>query len=145
MKDSFDRAAEYLEAVRSAFGRLAAEGRMSVVEYRYDGEHFGNAVLVLESGRLRIQIVRDRGQNLIWVGPPGDREGHDLDAVLELLGQATTLADGRFMAEALLPELAEVVEQHRRAIEELFARERATESAARLEELRRKRAKRLFG
>ena len=145
MNDSFDRAAEYLEAVRSAFGRLAADGRMSVVEYHYDAKHFGNAVLVLESTRLRIQIVRDRDQNLISVGPPGVREGHDLDSVLELLGQATALPDGRFMAEASLPELAGIVAQHRRAIEDLFLPERASESAARLEEIRRQRAKRLFG
>src|SRR5690606_25922693 len=145
MTNTFDHAGEYLEAVRHAFGALADGAGMRVVEYRYDVEACGNALLVLEAKRLRLRIVRARGQNVMWAGPPGDREGRDLGPVLHLCGVRESLPDGRPLADASPRQLAAVIERHRSAIEEVFTPDRAPESRTRLEEIQRERATRLRG
>lgn len=145
MNEGFDRAAEYLAEVRHAFGEVAEEAGLSILECSYDGAHFGNAVVVLESKRLRVSIAKDRGQNLLSIGAPGDGPESSVDAVLKVIGEPDTTSDGRFMAQASLSELAEVVHRHRSRFESLFAPDHLEKTAAALQAVKTRQLKDRFG
>jgi hypothetical protein len=62
-----------LEAVPEAFKELVKEHQFSITEETYAPRSFGNAVLDLDGARLRLRLVRDRGQVWVDVGSVDDR------------------------------------------------------------------------
>jgi hypothetical protein len=132
---------ELLRMLADHFGFLWGESRYRIVDSRTT-ESFGNALVVIASDRLRINVARDRGQ-FLWVfqAPQmGEPEWYDLDVIWRLL-------TGETVATATEPpeNVAAFLRERLTEIEDRFSIEQSPNTTLALKELRRVRAKELFG
>lgn len=102
----------------------------------------GDALLLVESEKLRLRFVRDRGQLFLDLQPffsSPDGEWFSIDLVRRL-------KTGRPEETAELDEgYAAFVREHLQEIEHQFSEEEWAGTSARLKKLKVKRAKELFG
>ena len=106
----------------------------AIADERYDPDHFGDALAVLESDRTRVRVVRDRGQWFVEVA--GARGGEWFAPVIWkafLDGSAPPAVAVSFEDQArLLLDEREAIEASARALDE--------DGLARLRALRAQRA-----
>lgn len=105
------------------------------------GSTYGDASLSLENDRLVWRLVRDRSQVFLECRPPDgpDDRWYSTDLLVRLLtGQRMETAE-------LTHETAHWVKQHLDEIEARFAPAAKQETLCELQDLKRRRAKELFG
>lgn len=74
------------ETVERCFKDLVREHGFRVHGIGYNPEDFGNEAVVLESDDFSIRVIRDRGEILIEIASPVDRENwHPIERVFEVL------------------------------------------------------------
>jgi hypothetical protein len=59
----------FMEQVCQHLAFLNADCGFVVVHQEYYPEHFGNALVVMQSGQCRIRILKEKGQVLVEFGP----------------------------------------------------------------------------
>src|SRR3954470_8497276 len=77
---------EFEETAIRAFGFISSTSAPKVTRSDYDAQHFGDAVVELEGDKLKVRVVRDRGQILVDLAPLGCRDWFDEDVVLQSVG-----------------------------------------------------------
>jgi hypothetical protein len=123
-------------------GFLWSGARFKIIGSEIANSNGGDALLLVESDRLRMRFVSDRTQLFLEfqpIGTPVPNEWFSIDLIRRMiLGTRET--------SALLDEsYAEFFHQHLDEIEERFSSENWTEVHSQLKALKVKRAKELFG
>jgi len=103
-------------------------------------ESFGNALVILESGNLRLQFIKDRDQLFLDFQPTHNKkEWFSIDIVKQLI-------TGNIEPSAQMnSDKAEFLKIHLDEINDLFSPTNFKSTFKKLKELERARAKRLFG
>jgi hypothetical protein len=83
---------EFEETAVRAFGFIASNAKPKVTRSDYDAEQFGDAVVELEGDKLKVRVVRDRGQVMADLAPLGCPDWFDEDVVLQSVGVADAKA-----------------------------------------------------
>jgi hypothetical protein len=121
---------------------LYAPGRYRFVDSGTSTSFGGDAFLVLESGAMRIRLIRDRGQLFMDFqasGERGEMDWYSIDVVRRLLtGERQESAE-------LTPDYARFLEKHLDEIEMRFSDGEISATRTALKELEKTRAKELFG
>lgn len=131
-----------LAFIAAHMGFLWADARFRITGSVVGTSNGGDALLTVESDRLRLQFTCDRAQLLLdfqpaWTSSPG--EWFSIDLIRRLLL-------GTRESSALLDEsYAEFLHQHLDEIEDLFTEEKWADTRSRLKQLKVKRSKELFG
>jgi len=119
---------------------LWAGSRYRIVDSAVSPSFGGDAWVTVASDELRLRFVRDRGQLMLDVqGPADGKDWYSIDLLRRLITgerQDSALLDAGYAA---------FLREHLARIESLFFPEEAAETRSRLRELKRKRAKELFG
>jgi hypothetical protein len=117
--------------LRTQFPEFASSLGLTQVDERYDEEHFGNALLILENRQVRFRFVRDRGQLFADAAEPGNKgEWWDLRFVAELVGDSTLAKRER--CAVTFGELVRAIEQNYSSIAGLFSPEHLPRTLLRL-------------
>lgn len=61
-KQSGKQVSDFLQTIIETFSSLIGHGQLAVESSHYDADAFGNAVVVLAGGNLRIRMIRDRDE-----------------------------------------------------------------------------------
>ncbi len=124
----------FLEEVTGAFAALIARGSLAVVASRYDPYAFGNALVILAGGRLRVRLVRDRGPVMADVsGVDNSEQWSPLQRVLRTFLGSAGPADS-----VLTPaEAAGMVDQYYDDLQSAFSPALLGRTRAKLAELAR--------
>lgn len=132
------------DCLREQFPEFNTKFGLTRIDERYDVEHFGNALLVLENREVCFRFVRDRGQFFAEVGAPGEgREWWDLLLVAELAGDPRI---GKWNAAALsLGDLVAAIEQNYSEIIALFSPNQLHATQQELTDARQQRFERHWG
>jgi len=127
---------DFLEDVTRAFGGLIAKGALALASHRHDAAMFGNAIVVLAGGDVRIRLVRDRGD--VFADAASAQSAEDwapLERVLEAVGAPDPPPEGAMTTM----RAAALVERHVAALAAGLAPARADTTRGRLAELARAR------
>ena len=125
---------DFLEAVSAAFRRLIDRGFLVIVSDQYDEKAFGNAVVVLAGGNVRIRLVRDRGDifaDAASVNFPD--EWAPLERVLVAVGVPAVRPEGLLMPA----DSANLVEKHFTMLDAGLGGDQLDETKTRLAEIKR--------
>jgi hypothetical protein len=92
---------DFVAAALNTFGWLHALTGARIVESAPQaGEPFGNSLVTIEVGPVRVRVVRDKSQVFVEVCAVLDREAWiDLNELLELLSTPTLVDQGLFPLE----------------------------------------------
>lgn len=86
---------DFLQAVTNEFKDLLAAGLLSVESSSYDSQAFGNAVVVLVGGNLRVRVFRDREEIYAQVASSLDPENwFPLQRVIRAVGVLSAPPEG---------------------------------------------------
>ena len=131
-----------LAFIASHMGFLWIGARFKIVGSEVSTSNGGDALLLVESNRLRLRFVCDRTQLLLDLQPSrtsAPNEWFSVDLIRRLFLGAPELS-------AILDEsYAEFLHEHLDEIEQKFSDENWTETQSQLRGLKLKRAKELFG
>jgi hypothetical protein len=108
---------EFEEAVLQAFAFLSPQTLPKIVRSEYDENAFGNAVVELETEKLRVRVVRDRSSIEVDLAPLGYGDWFDEEVVLQSVGatvEAKSLNDSmqrglKGSARAIAPNIDAIV------------------------------------
>jgi hypothetical protein len=127
-----------LEFLVAHLAFLYAPDRYRFVDSLTSESFGGDAYLVLEGDVLRLRFISDRGQLLLHFEPLDGKDSYSIDLLRRLLtGERQETAE-------LSPDYAAFLERELGEIERRFRDER-DETVRALKELKRVRAKELFG
>jgi hypothetical protein len=77
---------QFEEEVLKAFAFLSSTPGARIVRSDYDAEAFGNAIIELETDKLRVRVVRDRSVISVDLAPVGYGDWFDEEVVLQSVG-----------------------------------------------------------
>jgi|SRR5215213_7901269 len=139
-EESLSEFNDSLKEIMPFFSYLLEEYEFKIEEKIYDPKHFGNFVITL-IGDFQVRFIKDRGQIFVDVKPSiGINDWFDLRIVLEFLKQDEKIS---FMGTDL-KELGFQLKVNYENIKTLFKSENYSILKGKLEEFRRKGAKKLF-
>lgn len=124
---------DFLRAVTIAFHRIIDGGLLAIESDQYDEKAFGNAVVVLTGGNVRIRLVRDRGDvfaDATSASFPDDWA--PLERILMAVGAPQVRPEGLLTPD----EAANLVEQHFSVLDAGLSGDRLNETRTRLAELK---------
>jgi hypothetical protein len=128
--------------IATHMGYLWTDARFRITGSDVATSFGGDALLLVESERLRLRFVSDRAQLLLDLQPAdldGDRDWYSIDLVRRLfLGH-------REESAVLDPSYAEFMREHLDAIEALFSEDRWPVTRAELQKIMVKLSKEMFG
>jgi hypothetical protein len=117
-----------------------------VVKEQQESASFGDSLVTLESGELRLRVTRDRGQVLVYFGSTVEPETwFDSQLVAETLGLGSS---GGFVDSDIdqsVVALSLFLQTFGRELKQLFGSSEFPRTRARLRDLGMARADRLFG
>lgn len=100
---------DFLQAVTEAFKSLLTRGLLTVESSGYDARAFGNAVVVLAGGNLRVRVIRDRGDVLAEAASRLDPDDwFPLQRIVRAVGVSSPPPEGLLTPE----QAARIVEQY---------------------------------
>ncbi len=135
----------FTDDVKSAFLQNATELGFRIIGEE-KSEAFGDALVILESGDLRVRLVRDRSQIFADLGSVADPDTwFDSTIVMEALGLATQPAFGGTDAQVVLPSIAAFLKAVWSELVALLDRRRFAATKRQLTELQEARAVRRWG
>jgi hypothetical protein len=144
-----DRDPQFEEAVRSAFAFLSPGSSPKVVRSQYDESAFGNAVVELETEKLRVRVVRDRSVVTVDLAPLGYGDWFDEEVVLQSVGANVEAKSLNDVMQRGLKGAAMVIAPNVDAIVRRFDKKNWLTTEAELNERRERRGKefaeRVFG
>ncbi len=133
---------EFADEVRSAFaGHFERGGKLVASD---TSEYFGDAFAEILVEKLRIRLVRERGQFFVDLANAKAEEWFDLNLLLRLVGSSEDqqlIASGR----ASLPQLARIVEKHLDTFRRVLDEPVYAATSEQLHELKRVRTREMFG
>lgn len=149
------RFSEILDQVKCSFSFLFDSYGFREISHVYSEESFGDFAVALQSGDLRLRIVRDKGQVFLDVGTLIDPNiWFDLRTVVEFIRlyrseEAPPVGNHELEATAgriagQLDSLSQILKLYYPAIRELFATENYGRNKVGLKTYRRDEVKRLF-
>jgi hypothetical protein len=131
-----------LSFIVNYMGFLWAEARFKITGSELAISNGGDALLVVESDRLRLRFVSDRRQLVLDFQPAATSTPNEWFSI-DLIRRMMTGA--RESSSILDESYAEFIEHHLAEIEERFSIENWAVTHSRLQGLARKRAKEMFG
>ena len=135
----------FTDDITSAFLPNVPNLGLTIVEEQAS-ETFGDALVVLWSGDVRVQIVRDRSQIFADLGAAAEpATWFDAALVMEALGLTTGAVFGGKDPYAVLPSIAAFLKSVWPELLAMFDARHCSEIRRRLSELRESRAARRWG
>jgi hypothetical protein len=134
-------APSFLSDVERAFAFLQDEQGHQLLETDI-ADAFDNALVSFRSDRLRIRIIRERGQVFADFAPPdGPPEWCDAPALLKYLGSMERIAEFTRTDQRSVVALAGLIQPFYGAIAELYAAPRRDKTVLELRVLQEERAR----
>ena len=135
---------DFLDTVKPAFAFLTAEQGYALVPEAAVSA-FDNGSLIYESPRLRVQVVRDRGQVSFDVRARGDYRDYDAEILALLLADAREYVRSSGAPEFTAAAAAGFLRAHLVEVERLFSPSLVVETTRRGDALKTDRGEKLFG
>jgi hypothetical protein len=131
---------DFLRTVTDAFSSLISRGQLTVESSRYDAQAFGNALVVLVGGNLRIRIIRDRDESFADAASRWEPEDW---SPLQRMIRAAAVASAP--PEGLLSpaQAASLVDHHFPALDRALAADELERTKARLADLEQQALRRM--
>jgi len=114
----------WLQPLKTIARPLLASGNFRITSERSDPKAFGNALIILDSSRLRLRFIVDRAESFAAVASPSrPEEWYDLKSVLKALGYFSDPLgpwkhpDGKFRPNQLPDEPVVLALRHQALLE----------------------------
>ncbi len=132
---------DFLKTVTDAFKNLLDRGLLNVESSSYDEKAFGNAVVVLAGGNLRVRVTRDRSETLADAASRQEPNNwFPLQRVVRAVGVSSPPPEGLLTPE----QAAAIVEQYLADLEKGLGNGQLNQTKKVLAELERFALKRLM-
>lgn len=137
--------AELLKEVQALLPSVIDSLPLRILEHR-ESASFGDAVVVLQAGELRIRVVRERGQVFADFGSASNTSRwFDSAVVLDVMDLSKIGGFHESETRASLSALAAFLRDCGKELMSLFSSERFPTTEQQLDEVQRSRAARQFG
>lgn len=114
---------EFEEAIRKQMRFLFEQFGASIISNQYFPSAFGNAIVVIETNRLRLRVVRDRDEVRLDFAPPS-RPDEWMDIAFALAAIGDESGDSQFSLYRAMTSIARHLDPKFEALQDAFAEDR---------------------